>query len=67
VVSLRCIAVLRRALLFLVLGLIAGLSGLTGIAGLSLAVANFLFFVFLAVSLAFFVVGAAILERFSRY
>ncbi len=44
---------LRWALVFLVLALVAGLLGFTGVAGESMAIARILFFVFLIV----FVIG----------
>lgn len=44
---------LRWALIFLVLALVAGLLGFTGIAGQSMYIARILFFVFLVV----FIVG----------
>lgn len=47
---------LRWALGFLVLALIAGLLGFTGIAGESMAIARILFFVFLII----FVVGLVV-------
>lgn len=48
---------LRLALLFLVLGLIAGLLGFTGIAGASIAVAKFLFAIFILIFVVFLVLG----------
>ena len=41
------IPMLRWAFIFLVVGLIAGLLGFTGIAGASIGIAKFLFFLFL--------------------
>lgn len=43
---------LRWALLFLVVGLIAGVLGFTGIAGASIAIAKILFFIFMVLFLA---------------
>jgi uncharacterized membrane protein YtjA (UPF0391 family) len=48
---------LRLALLFLILGLIAGLLGFTGIAGASFAVAKLLFGIFLVIFLVLLVLG----------
>jgi len=56
---------LRLALLFLLLGLIAGLLGFGGIAGASFAVAKLLFFVFLAIFLALLVAGFAVARKLS--
>ncbi len=44
---------LRWALIFLVLALVAGLLGFTGVAGESMAIARILFYVFLVI----FIVG----------
>jgi len=51
---------LRLAVLFLVLGLIAGLLGFTGIAGASFAVAKLLFGVFLLIFLVLLGLGMGI-------
>jgi uncharacterized membrane protein YtjA (UPF0391 family) len=51
--------VLRLAVLFLILGLVAGILGFTGIAGASFAIAKFLFFIFLVIFLVFLVLGLA--------
>ena len=48
---------LRLALTFLVIGLIAGLLGFTTIAGASIAIAKFLAFLFLALFLVFLLLG----------
>jgi uncharacterized membrane protein YtjA (UPF0391 family) len=48
---------LRWALIFLVVGLIAGLLGFTGIAGTSIAIAKTLFFIFMVIFLVLLVVG----------
>ncbi len=48
---------LRWALIFLIVALIAGLFGFTGIAGQSMYFARILFFVFLVVFLASLVFG----------
>ena len=46
---------LRWALIFLVLGLIAALFGFTGIAGTSIAIAKVLFFIFLVIAVVTFI------------
>ncbi len=56
---------LRWALIFLVVGLIAGLLGFTGIAGTSIAIAKTLFFVFMAIFLVLLVAGVAVGRRIS--
>ena len=54
---------LRWALLFLIIGLIAGLLGFTGIAGASIAIAKVLFFVFMLIFVVLFIAGMAFAER----
>ena len=54
---------LRWALVFLVLGLIAGVLGFTAVAGASIAIAKFLFFVFLAVFVVFLILGLTAARR----
>jgi uncharacterized membrane protein YtjA (UPF0391 family) len=52
--------VLRLALLFLILGLVAGFLGFTGIAGASIAIAKFLFFAFLLIFFLFLFLGLTV-------
>jgi uncharacterized membrane protein YtjA (UPF0391 family) len=54
---------LRWALIFLVVGLIAGVLGFTGIAGASIAIAKILFFVFMVIFLALLIGGLATARR----
>lgn len=54
---------LRWAAVFLVIGLIAGLLGFTGIAGASIAIAKTLFFVFLAIFLVLLIAGFTMARR----
>lgn len=54
---------LRLALLFLVLGIIAGALGFTGVAGASIAIAKVLFFIFIAVFLILLVLGLTAARR----
>ena len=56
---------LRWAIFFLVLGLIAGALGFGGIAGASFAIAKFLCFLFLAVCLLLFVLAVTAVRRLS--
>lgn len=51
---------LRWALIFLVLGLIAALLGFTGIAGTSIAIAKVLFFIFLAIFVVTLILGLTV-------
>jgi uncharacterized membrane protein YtjA (UPF0391 family) len=55
---------LRWALVFLIVGLVAGLLGFSGIAGASFAIAKVLFFIFMLVFVVLFVAGMAIGRRF---
>jgi uncharacterized membrane protein YtjA (UPF0391 family) len=51
---------LHWALVFLVIGLIAGVLGFTGVAGASIAIAKILFFVFMVIFLALVIGGLTI-------
>lgn len=57
---------LRFALLFFVLGLVAAILGFGGVAGASFAIAKFLFFIFLILCIVFVVLGLGIVSSFSR-
>ncbi|HEX4179234.1 MAG TPA: DUF1328 domain-containing protein [Caulobacteraceae bacterium] len=54
---------IKWALVFLVVGLIAGLLGFTGVAGASFAVAKLLFFVAIAIFLVLLVLGITIFRK----
>jgi uncharacterized membrane protein YtjA (UPF0391 family) len=54
---------LRWALIFLVIALIAGALGFTGVAGASIAIAKTLFYIFLVVFLVLLVAGLVIGKR----
>lgn len=54
---------LRWALIFLVIGLVAGILGFGGIAGASFAVAKLLFFVFMLIFLVLLIAGLTIARR----
>jgi len=54
------LAMIKWALVFLVVGLIAGLLGFTGIAGASFAVAKFLFFVAIGIFVVLLILGVTI-------
>jgi uncharacterized membrane protein YtjA (UPF0391 family) len=51
---------LHWALVFLAIGLIAGVLGFTGIAGASIAIAKILFFVFMVIFLALVIGGLTV-------
>jgi uncharacterized membrane protein YtjA (UPF0391 family) len=54
---------LRWAFIFLVIGLIAGILGFTGVAGASFAVAKLLFFIFLAIFVVLLIAGLTVARR----
>ena len=54
---------LRWALIFLVIGLVAGLLGFTSIAGASFALAKLIFFVFILMFVIFLVAGLSAAGR----
>src|SRR5436853_104517 len=57
------VVMLRWALVFLILGLIAGVLGFTAIAGASIAIAKFLFFLFVAIFLVLLILGLTAARR----
>ena len=54
---------LKWALIFLVVGLIAGLLGFTGIAGASYAVAKILFFIAIAIFVVLMLLGVTVFKK----
>jgi uncharacterized membrane protein YtjA (UPF0391 family) len=54
---------LRWAVVFLVLGLIAGVLGFTAIAGAAISIAKFLFFLFIAIFLVLLIMGFTAARR----
>jgi uncharacterized membrane protein YtjA (UPF0391 family) len=54
---------LRWALIFLVIGLIAGVLGFTGVAGASFVIAKTLFFVFMIIFVVLLVAGLTVARR----
>jgi uncharacterized membrane protein YtjA (UPF0391 family) len=56
---------LRWALLFFVLGLVAAILGFGSVAGASFAIAKFLFFVFLILCIVFVVLGLGVVRGLS--
>jgi uncharacterized membrane protein YtjA (UPF0391 family) len=58
------IIMLRWAVIFLVIALVAALFGFTGIASAAAGIAKLLFFLFLAVCLLLFIIGLSVARRF---
>jgi len=58
------IIMLRWAVIFLVIALVAALFGFTGIATAAAGIAKFLFFLFLVVCLVLFIAGMSVAKRF---
>ena len=56
---------LRWAVIFLVVGLLAGVLGFTGLAGASFAIAKILFFIFMVLFLLLLVGGLTVARRVS--
>ena len=54
---------LKWAVIFLVVGLVAGLLGFTGIAGASFAAAKILFFIAIAIFLVLMVLGVTVFRK----
>ncbi len=57
---------LKWAFIFLILGLIAGGLGFTGVAGASIAIAKVLFFVFMLIFLVMLVLGLTVYRSVTR-
>jgi uncharacterized membrane protein YtjA (UPF0391 family) len=54
---------LRWAFIFLIIGLVAGLLGFTGVAGASIAIAKTLFFLFIIIFLVLLILGLTVARR----
>lgn len=54
---------LKWALIFLVIGLVAGLLGFTAVAGTSIAIAKTLFFIFMVIFLVLLIAGLTVARR----
>lgn len=63
---MRGTKMLRLAIFFLILGLIAGLLGFTGIAGASFAIAKFLFAIFILIFVVLLVLGLGLVGGLGR-
>lgn len=57
---------LRWSFIFLVIGLLAGLLGFTGVAGAAVGIAKVLFFLFLALFAVALVIGLATAKKLTR-
>jgi uncharacterized membrane protein YtjA (UPF0391 family) len=62
-VSQGVVAMLKWALIFLVISIIAGVFGFTGIASGAAAIAKFLFFAFLVLFVIFLVLGVTVYKK----
>jgi uncharacterized membrane protein YtjA (UPF0391 family) len=56
---------LRWAVIFLIIGLVAGLLGFTGVAGASIAIAKTLFFIFMLIFLVLLIAGLTVARKVS--
>jgi uncharacterized membrane protein YtjA (UPF0391 family) len=56
---------LKWAFIFLVIGLIAGVLGFTSIAGASIAIAKFIFFIFIAIFVVLLILGLTVYREVS--
>jgi Protein of unknown function (DUF1328). len=54
---------IKWAIIFLVIGLVAGAIGLTGVAGVSMGIAKFLFVTALLIAVVLFVLGVTVFRR----
>jgi uncharacterized membrane protein YtjA (UPF0391 family) len=54
---------LRWALVFLIIALVAGALGFTSVAGAAIGIAKFLFVLFLILFVAFLVLGATVFKK----
>ncbi len=59
----RGIIMLRWAVIFLVIALVAALFGFTGIASAAAGIAKFLFFLFLVICLVLFIAGMSVAKK----
>ena len=59
-------SMLRWAFTFLVIGIVAGLLGFTGVAGAAVGIAKILFFLFLALFTLFLVLGLLAVNRLRK-
>lgn len=54
---------IKWAIIFLVLGLIAGLLGFTGIAGAAIGIAKILFFIGIAIAIVMFILAVTVYKK----
>lgn len=57
---------IKWALIFLVITLVAGLLGFTAIAGAAASIAKFLFFLFLGICVVLFIIGIFLGKRLKK-
>ena len=57
---------LRWAFIFLIIGILAGLLGLTGVAGAAVGIAKVIFFLFLGLFVVALVIGLVTAKKLSR-
>jgi uncharacterized membrane protein YtjA (UPF0391 family) len=57
---------LKWAVIFLIVGLIAGLLGFTGIAGAAVAIAKFFFFLFVGIFVLLLILGIFVGKRLTK-
>lgn len=53
---------IKWAIIFLVIGLIAGALGFTGVAGAAIGIAKFLFWAFVAIAVLLFILGLTVFK-----
>ncbi len=54
---------LKWALIFLIVGIVAGAAGFSGVAGAAVGVAQVLFFLLMAIALLMFLAGAFLVKK----
>jgi uncharacterized membrane protein YtjA (UPF0391 family) len=62
-ISEKGLKMIRWAVIFLIIGLVAGLLGFTGIAGAAVGIAKILFFVGIALFVIMLLLGYTVLKR----
>lgn len=57
---------LKWAVIFLILGIIAGALGFTGVAGAAIGIAKFLFILFLVLFIVFLIIGISMANKVKK-